>query len=130
MISFLPIWFFFIPSNGIEEHENHIDIVCRRLKEFSLYSNLSKCVFGQTEIEFLGHLINKNDFQPTRERVQAISAFKKPHTINDIRRLLGLVKIYRRNIPHAAQIQQPLNAYLHDTRKNDTREIVWTPSAD
>lgn len=117
-------------SKDKKEHEEHLDIVCKRLDEFGLKLNVKKCIIGQSQIEFLGHLFDENGFRPTSEKVRAVLEFGKPRTIQDLRRFLGLVNFYRRNIPHAAQLQQPLNDYLHDTRKNDKREIVWPLRAE
>lgn len=119
-----------IASKDKKEHGEHLDLVCSRLNEYGLKLNLDKCVIGREEIEFLGHLLNENGFRPTTEKVRAISEFTKPRTIHELRRFLGLVNFYRRNVPRAVQLQRPLNEYLHDTRKNDKREIVWTSEAE
>ncbi|XP_051170474.1 uncharacterized protein LOC127287526 [Leptopilina boulardi] len=95
-----------IASRSLQEHEVHLDTVFKR------------------------HILDENGFGPTPEKIRAVSEYGKPRTIQELRRFLGLVHFYRRNISHAAQIQQPLNAFLHDTRKNDKREINWNPAAD
>lgn len=119
-----------IASANLEEHENHLRIVFQRLKEFSLRLKLDKCIFGQTELEFLGHLINRDGFKPIPEKVQVITQFPKPRTVSELRRFLGLANFYRRSLRHASSVQKPLHQYLRDTRKNDKREIVWTPEAE
>lgn len=48
----------------------------------------------------------------------------------ELRRFLGVVNFYRRRIPHAASAQAPLHVYLRESRKNDKREIAWTPEAE
>lgn len=70
-----------IASCEIEEHESHLNIVFVRLKLYSLSLNLDKCIFGQSEIEFLGHHIDQNGSRPTAERVKAqatLLAFPSP----------------------------------------------------
>lgn len=114
-----------IASSSIEEHKSHLRIVFDRLSKASLRLNLDKCVFGHTEVEFLGYSINKEGIKPIPERVRAILDFPKPRNILELRRFLGLVNFYRRCLPRAASCQEPLNAYLHDSRKNDRREISW-----
>lgn len=119
-----------IASKDRKEHKEHLDIVFKRLNDYGLKLNSKKCILGKNEIKFLGHLLDQNGFRPTREKVRAITEFGKSRTVQELRRFLGIVNFYRRNVPHAAQLQQPLNEYLHDTRKNDKREIVWTADAE
>lgn len=55
-----------IASENSEEHLKHLKIVFSRLEEFSLRVNASKCQFGQSEIEFLGFVINSEGCKPTQ----------------------------------------------------------------
>jgi transposase InsO family protein len=119
-----------IASSSIEEHKEHLRTVFRRLKEFGLFINPAKCILGVEEIIFLGHLINSQGFKPTTEKVTAIQNYPKPRTIVELRRFLGALNFYRRSLPHAASVQAPLHAFLSDSRKNDKREIAWTPEAE
>ena len=48
----------------------------------------------------------------------------------ELRRFLGLVNFYRHSLPHPAESQAPLHQYLHESRRNDNRKIVWTREAE
>ena len=119
-----------VASANDEEHTERLKIVFQRLKDFSLRLKVSKCQFGKSELEFLGHLISKDGFRPTTEKVQAIANFPKPRTVVELRRFLGLINFYRRSLQHAADRQAPLHAYLGESRRNDKRQITWTPEAE
>lgn len=41
-----------------------------------------------------------------------------------------MINFYRKNIPHAAEHQKPLQQFLGDSRKNDKRPICWTPETE
>lgn len=112
-----------IASSGPEEHERHLREVFERLKEFSLRLNLDKCIFGVSEIEFLGFKVDKDGIRPLDDKVKAIRDFPRPETVVELRRFLGLVNFYRRSLPQAAKAQKPLNVFLHESRKND-RSII------
>ncbi|XP_072065771.1 uncharacterized protein [Arachis hypogaea] len=45
-------------SKTVKEHEEHLRIVLRILKERKLYAKLSKCEFWKEEVKFLGHVAN------------------------------------------------------------------------
>ena len=40
-----------------EEHDQHLQQICQRLRDAELYAKPSKCQFYQQEIEFLGFII-------------------------------------------------------------------------
>ena len=90
-----------IASSNHDEHESHLRIVFQRLKEYSLRIKLNKCEFGKSKIEFLGYGINHEGCVQSPERVLAITKFPKPKTIVELRRFLGMVNFYRKNLPHA-----------------------------
>lgn len=119
-----------IASSSHEEHLAHIRIVLHKLKEAHLRLNVDKCVFGVPELDFLGYLISQDGIRPIPKKVEAISKFPKPRTIAELRRFLGMVNFYRRSLVNAASTQAPLNSYLHESKKNDKREIVWSLEAE
>ncbi|XP_072060315.1 uncharacterized protein [Arachis hypogaea] len=45
-------------SKTVKEHEEHLRIVLRILKEQKFYAKLSKCEFWKEEVKFLGHVAN------------------------------------------------------------------------
>lgn len=115
-----------VASCSPEQHAEHLHTVFQRLHDFHLRLNVSKCILGVPELEFLGYLVNGKGLRPTPERVAAIADAPRPKTIADLRRFLGMVNFYRRNVPHAAKTQAPLNSLFIDSHKNDKREIEWS----
>ena len=75
-------------------------------------------------------MINSEGFKPTPQKVQAITQYPKPRTVNELRRFLGMANFYRRSLRHAAEVQARLHHYLCDSRKNDQRAIIWTKEAE
>lgn len=119
-----------IASVNEEEHAKHLDTLFARLKQFGMTINLSKCLFGQTEVSFLGYLVSNNGIKPSTEKVKAIMDFKKPKTLHDLRRFLGIINFYRRCLKNAASHQAILTDYLKDSKKRDRRLVTWTPEAE
>lgn len=119
-----------VSSNSIEEHYEHLRIVFQRLKQAHLRLNVSKCVFAVEELEFLGYSVNSKGIRPTLSRVEHILNFPKPRTVVELRRFIGMINFYHRNLPRAAEIQVPLNAYFKKSRKNDLTEIIWNAEAE
>lgn len=119
-----------IMSENEEEHLKHLETVFQRLKSHSLRINNDKCAFGQSEINFLGFTINSQSYSPIEERVSAILNYKRPETVEELRRFLGMINYYRRFVPQAAQSQLPLNSFLKQSIKKDKSKIPWTPQAE
>ena len=45
-------------SKTKEEHDQHLQQICQRLRDAELYAKPSKCQFYQQEIKFLGFIIS------------------------------------------------------------------------
>ncbi|GBM89279.1 Transposon Ty3-I Gag-Pol polyprotein, partial [Araneus ventricosus] len=75
-----------IASSSLEEHLDNLKQVFDRLRKFGLVLNRDKCVFAVENLSFLGHKINKYGITPLPEKVEAISNFPRPKTVQDLRR--------------------------------------------
>lgn len=103
---------FLVFSKDEAEHEAHLHQLFNRMKEYSVLVNTSKCVFGASEVTFLGYRISASGTKPLESKVQAIAEFPIPKTVRQLRRFLGMLNFYRRFVPNFASIQAPLNALL------------------
>lgn len=119
-----------VASVNEEEHREHLRLLFERLNQFGLTINLSKCIFGEAELDFIGFHVSENGIRPMDDKVKAIIDFPKPKDINELRRFLGMVNFYRRHIPHAVSTQAILSRYLHNAKRNDKTPIVWTPDTE
>jgi hypothetical protein len=115
-----------VASKNEEEHLKHLRTVCERLASFNILINCNKCVFGQREIRFLGHIVSASGIRPTPEKTDAITNFPRPETAKQLRQFLGLINFYRNFIPKAASLQAPLHAVLTPKTKSKAT-INWTP---
>eukprot|EP00873_Tetraselmis_striata_P033300 jgi/Tetstr1/453564/TSEL_040532.t1 len=114
-----------IYSKTVEEHLEHIRLVLRELQRHHLHIKLSKCSFGRTSVEFLGHIVEAGQIKMDPRKVEAVQQWPVPKTVKDVRGFLGLAGYYRKSIHNFAAIAAP----LHDLTKNQP-EFVWTPRAD
>ena len=90
-------------SASWEEHCLHLDKVLTRLKDAGLTANVKKCEWGQTQCEFLGHVVGKGRVSPAELKVGAVRLFPVPITKHQVRQFLGLTGYYRRFIPRFAE---------------------------
>ena len=61
-----------IASYTEKEHLDHITQVFERFHKFKMKLKLAKCEFGQSEIQFLGHIINHEGIRTLPEKTEEI----------------------------------------------------------
>ncbi|GFX22285.1 hypothetical protein TNCV_2951261 [Trichonephila clavipes] len=121
---------FFCYSENAEEHRSHLRTIFQRLSSYGLKLNISKCVFGVTELIFLGHLITPDGIKPLPDKVQAVLDYKQPETVGSLRKFLGLLNFYRRFLPKAAEQQYLLSEFLKGSKdKKDSKPLNWSSEA-
>lgn len=91
-----------IASQDPVEHMADLRAVCERLSKYGLIVNTDKCLFGQQEIDFLGHHISKHGITPLPSKVAAIVKFPQPPTKKGLQEFVGMVNFYHRFIPNAS----------------------------
>ncbi|UYV70049.1 hypothetical protein LAZ67_7001603 [Cordylochernes scorpioides] len=119
-----------VASKSEEEHESHLRAVFSRLDQYGLRINQAKTVLNVNNVEFLGYWITPEGIRPTESKVQVIVDYKKPETVQDLRRFLGMLNFYRRFLKNAAEDQAILNDFLKGSKKNDKRSIPRTEEAE
>lgn len=121
----------FIMSGSLDEHERHLRIVFDKLKQNNLVISLEKCCLAKERIEFLGFSISKEGYTPLPEKVQAITSYPKPETIEQLRRFIGIINYYHKSIPGLARLQAPLTDFLRgSTKKKDKSQVPWDEKSE
>ncbi|GBN77067.1 Transposon Ty3-I Gag-Pol polyprotein [Araneus ventricosus] len=128
-----------VASESANEHLEHLKLLFSKLREYGLCINVEKCQFGQSTIEFLGFKLSENGIEPLPDRVNCILEFPQPTTLTQLRRYLGIFNFYRRCIPKAADILEPLVKFLegHKNKKkhprssahSSTEQLQWSDAA-
>ena len=99
-------------SSDHNEHELLLNKVFKRLQDTGLKLRADKCDLGVSEIVYLGFKITKDGLLPTSTKVSAIKNAPRPTNVSQLRSYLGLINFYRRFLPKAATLLEPLNKLL------------------
>ena len=94
-----------VSSASAEQHKHHLRTVFHRLASHGLVINVSKCTFGTTTIDYLGHRITSQGAVPLPAKVEAIRMFTRPTTVKGLQQFAGMVNFYHRFIPYMMQWQ-------------------------
>jgi hypothetical protein len=111
-------------SSSWNDHLQHLESVLLTLQRHELYAKLSKCSFGATEVDYLGHKVSGKGVSMESTKIQAVLDWPTPSNLKQLRGFLGLTGYYRRFIKSYAHIAAPLT----DLLKKDN--FVWNAEAD
>ena len=85
-----------IYSDIKEDHEEHLRVVLKILRENQLYAKFSKCHFWLDSVAFLEHVISAEGVSVDPQKIKAIMKWKPPINLTEIRSFLGLAWYYRK----------------------------------
>ncbi|GJT16414.1 hypothetical protein Tco_0875120 [Tanacetum coccineum] len=73
---------------SIKEHEGHLKLIMRLLKKEELYAKFSKYEFWLSKVQFLGHVIDREDIHVDPAKIESIKDWASPKTPTEIRQFL------------------------------------------
>eukprot|EP00256_Glycine_max_P065521 XP_025980116.1 uncharacterized protein K02A2.6-like [Glycine max] len=97
-----------IYSVTFDDHLVHLEQAFQVLAENQFVLKLTKCSFGQPQVEYLGHMVSSKGVEPVASKVSAIHHWPVPQSTRALRSFLGLAGFYRRFIRGYASIAAPL----------------------
>lgn len=86
----------------------NLERVLKRLMDLNLKANKEKCLFGVSELSYLGHTISSEGISMSSERKLAVSNLLAPNTRKQLLSFLGLANYFRDFIDHFADMVAPL----------------------
>ena len=110
-------------SASLADHVYHLEQVMSFLYTSQFYVKLSKCLFCQESIDYLGHIMSARGVQVDPQKIVAMVDWPLPKSVKQLRGFLGLTRYYRRFIQGYATIAAPLTKLLCKEAFN------WNPAA-
>ena len=99
-------------SRTKEEHYKHLRDVFALLRKHSLRIKTSKCEFFKSQLKFLGHILSSDGLNPDPKKVQVVTDWTTPKSVQDVRSFLGLANYFRKYIQGYAKLAAPLTNLL------------------
>ena len=109
-----------IYSATFNDHLHHLECVFNSLLQAHYYLKQSKCLIGQRQLDYLGHIISGSGVRPNPTKIQAIVEWATPRSPKDLRAFLGLTGFYRKFVQGYAAIAAPL------TKLHCKNAFQWT----
>ena len=102
-----------------EEHRQIVKQVLQILKDNNLYLKPEKCVFEQTEVEFLGLVVSEDSVKVDPVKVEGVKKWPTPTNVKELQSFLGFTNFYRRFIEDFSHVAAPLH-------KLTNKEVTWS----
>ena len=97
-------------SKTREEHAEHLVVVLQTLRDHYIYAKFSKYSFWMEEVRFLGHVISAGGVSVDPSKVEAVTSWKRPINVFEIRSFLGLVGYYRQFLEGFSRLSAPMDS--------------------
>ena len=106
-------------------HLRNLEEVFKRLREANLKLNAEKCLFFQTQVTFLGHLVSQEGISADPQKIKSVQDWPTPRNVSEVRSFVGLCSYLRKFIPGFSTICKLLHVL---TEKNQRFE--WTKKCE
>ena len=116
-----------VASPSPEAHRTHLRQLFSLLSSHGISLNRKKCVFGQSSVKYLGHLVSEAGISPLPARVQDLVEFPPPLTKVGLQRFLGMINYYRRFVPGLAKVLNPLHSTVAAAGR--FKDVVMDPNS-
>jgi uncharacterized membrane protein YqhA len=67
-----------IYNKTADKHLEHIRSVLREMQRHQLHIKLSKCYFGRSSVNFLGHVVEAGQIRMDPDKVEALQNWPRP----------------------------------------------------
>ncbi|GKA94330.1 putative reverse transcriptase domain-containing protein [Tanacetum coccineum] len=66
-----------------KEHEGHLKLILRLLKDEKLFAKFSKCEFWLSKVQFLGHVIDSEGIHVDPAKIESVKDWASPKTLTE-----------------------------------------------
>jgi hypothetical protein len=115
----------FIFSDLIEEHEEHLAKVFRKLREVHFYLSPKKVDLYSPRMDCLEHIIDNQGIHANANKMLRIHKWRQPRNYNDVQRFLGLIQYLAHYMPDVCAYTTTLSGCVQNNSP-----FVWTPLLD
>nr|GEW18905.1 putative reverse transcriptase domain-containing protein [Tanacetum cinerariifolium] len=121
-----------IYSKNRKEHEGHLMLILKLLKDEELYAKFSKCEFWLSKVQFLSHVNDSEGIHVDPAKIKAIKDWESPKTPTETHQFLGLgvVLMQKKKVIAYASRQLKVHEKNYITHDIELGCLLHEPSTD
>jgi hypothetical protein len=96
-----------VASSDAQTHQQHLEMLFKKLKNAGFTMNLSKSQFLKSQIKCLGHIVTPEAIFVDPHKTKAINDFPAPKNLMQFHSFLGICGYVRRFVPNIAIVGAP-----------------------
>ncbi|XP_058456755.1 uncharacterized protein K02A2.6-like [Malaya genurostris] len=96
-------------SKDMKSHLVSLNLLFQRLKEYGFHVKAEKCHLFQTQLAYLGHIVDKEGIRPNPEKLKSIAELPAPTNVPELRSYLGAVNFYARFVRNMHELRHPMD---------------------
>ena len=108
-----------------QEHEEHLRLTLKLLRERKLYAKLRKCDFYKDRIHYLRHIVAEEGISIDPGNIEAIMNWPTPRNVTDVISFMGLTRYYRGLIEGFSKVSHSITSL-----KKKGIKFEWTPKCE
>ena len=93
-----------VHATSLDEYVERLRSVFHRFRKSGITLNPAKCKLGLSQVEYVGHTIDKDGLHFTRERLDSVLQIPRPTTKKQLKSFLGLANYFRDHIKNHSTI--------------------------
>ena len=90
------------------EHSEHLEKVFLKLPAAGLKLKPKKCDLFQTQVNYLGHVLDKTGIRPDPKKLEAVSDWERRRTVTQVISFTAFCNYYRNFMKNIAEFTKPL----------------------
>ena len=90
------------------EHLEYLEKVSLELRAAGLKLKPKKCDLFQTQVNYLGHVLDKTVNRPNPKKIEAVRIWERPKTTTQVRSFTAFCNYYRKFVKNFAEVAKPL----------------------
>ena len=107
----------------LKEHDQRLQKVLNRTREYNLKLSSEKCEFRKQEITYVGHVLSSDGLKADPEKIRAVTQMKPPNNRKELRKFMGFIQYLAKFLPNLSQESAPLRQLL-------SNEVSWHWNGD
>ena len=113
--------------HGQEEDDfvDNVAAVFEKFKKYGVKVNPRKIKLGVSQIEYVGHVIDREGLHFSREKLDSVYNFKQPMYAAQMKSFLGLANYFRDHIRNYSELARPLQDMVGMTPYNRRNKLHW-----